>query len=149
MVITFNKRELLEFSNWNIEQSKLPRNFAVMECRGIESLINWLEFKGFKNSLNQTIKEQRKEGSCEDCYTIVDLKRNDVHIFSFEPVNGETIITIDEFNKSFPFEDVKPFDLFDLDCWLKYERGIEIKTCLLYTSPSPRDQRGSRMPSSA
>ena len=23
------------------------------------------------------------------------------------------------------------------------------ETCLLYTSPSPRDQRGSRMPSSA
>ena len=29
--------------------------------------------------------------------------------------------------------------------WLKRHRG----TCLLYTSPSPRDQRGSRMPSSA
>ena len=28
--------------------------------------------------------------------------------------------------------------------------GLEaINTCLLYTSPSPRDQRGSRMPSSA
>ena len=26
---------------------------------------------------------------------------------------------------------------------------IEDKVCLLYTSPSPRDQRGSRMPSSA
>ena len=26
---------------------------------------------------------------------------------------------------------------------------MEIKACLLYTSPSPRDQRGSRMPSSA
>ena len=25
----------------------------------------------------------------------------------------------------------------------------DFKTCLLYTSPSPRDQRGSRMPSSA
>ena len=25
----------------------------------------------------------------------------------------------------------------------------ECETCLLYTSPSPRDQRGSRMPSSA
>ena len=25
----------------------------------------------------------------------------------------------------------------------------DIKPCLLYTSPSPRDQRGSRMPSSA
>ena len=26
---------------------------------------------------------------------------------------------------------------------------LYIKVCLLYTSPSPRDQRGSRMPSSA
>ena len=26
---------------------------------------------------------------------------------------------------------------------------ISLETCLLYTSPSPRDQRGSRMPSSA
>ena len=29
------------------------------------------------------------------------------------------------------------------------ETGVTITTCLLYTSPSPRDQRGSRMPSSA
>ena len=28
-------------------------------------------------------------------------------------------------------------------------RDADIDTCLLYTSPSPRDQRGSRMPSSA
>ena len=28
-------------------------------------------------------------------------------------------------------------------------RFCAVKTCLLYTSPSPRDQRGSRMPSSA
>ena len=26
---------------------------------------------------------------------------------------------------------------------------ISVQICLLYTSPSPRDQRGSRMPSSA
>ena len=31
---------------------------------------------------------------------------------------------------------------------LSYE-GLNYNTCLLYTSPSPRDQRGSRMPSSA
>ena len=29
------------------------------------------------------------------------------------------------------------------------ERRAQLKDCLLYTSPSPRDQRGSRMPSSA
>ena len=27
--------------------------------------------------------------------------------------------------------------------------GMNVRICLLYTSPSPRDQRGSRMPSSA
>ena len=31
-----------------------------------------------------------------------------------------------------------------------FEEAIDIlRNCLLYTSPSPRDQRGSRMPSSA
>ena len=29
------------------------------------------------------------------------------------------------------------------------EAGVPVVICLLYTSPSPRDQRGSRMPSSA
>ena len=33
--------------------------------------------------------------------------------------------------------------------WLIILRGLVVDTCLLYTSPSPRDQRGSRMPSSA
>ena len=32
---------------------------------------------------------------------------------------------------------------------LSYEKALQIERCLLYTSPSPRDQRGSRMPSSA
>ena len=35
---------------------------------------------------------------------------------------------------------------------LQFESGQKVKAgqpCLLYTSPSPRDQRGSRMPSSA
>ena len=27
--------------------------------------------------------------------------------------------------------------------------GADMRSCLLYTSPSPRDQRGARMPSSA
>ena len=32
---------------------------------------------------------------------------------------------------------------------LKLDDSKKKETCLLYTSPSPRDQRGSRMPSSA
>ena len=33
--------------------------------------------------------------------------------------------------------------------WDKYVAVAHGRICLLYTSPSPRDQRGSRMPSSA
>ena len=33
--------------------------------------------------------------------------------------------------------------------WLDGTGGARFNDCLLYTSPSPRDQRGSRMPSSA
>ena len=40
-----------------------------------------------------------------------------------------------------------PSDLFDLAA-LRRELG-HLKGCLLYTSPSPRDKRQSRMPSSA
>ena len=42
------------------------------------------------------------------------------------------------------------FDLLLLDVMLPEVDGLEIcRTCLLYTSPSPRDRTRSRMPSSA
>ena len=37
-------------------------------------------------------------------------------------------------------------DLFEL---IAQAHAVSLSSCLLYTSPSPRDQRGSRMPSSA
>ena len=37
-------------------------------------------------------------------------------------------------------------DLATAHCYCEYTK---LEGCLLYTSPSPRDQRGSRMPSSA
>ena len=43
-------------------------------------------------------------------------------------------------------------DLFEIQLKDANHQVVEtqsLKTCLLYTSPSPRDQRGSRMPSSA
>ena len=54
----------------------------------------------------------------------------------------------------FIFPDSLSDDLFNIDGELDFigysERLFDLYTlCLLYTSPSPRDQRGSRMPSSA
>ena len=49
-----------------------------------------------------------------------------------------------------------PIDLTGATVRLKFRalgadtaKAVITMTCLLYTSPSPRDQRGSRMPSSA
>ena len=39
--------------------------------------------------------------------------------------------------------------LLQLETLAARRREEIFKSCLLYTSPSPRDQRGSRMPSSA
>ena len=40
-------------------------------------------------------------------------------------------------------------DLFEEVDGVSYDEAVKLYDCLLYTSPSPRDQRGSRMPSSA
>ena len=37
----------------------------------------------------------------------------------------------------------------ELKDWTSHKESFNPFICLLYTSPSPRDQRGSRMPSSA
>ena len=43
---------------------------------------------------------------------------------------------------------LKPRDDME-DSMLDFAENVQDNSCLLYTSPSPRDQRGSRMPSSA
>ena len=65
-----------------------------------------------------------------------------------KPQEGEIIAVgggaIGDDNERVPL-DVKVGDKVLFGKW----GGTEVKVCLLYTSPSPRDQRGSRMPSSA
>ena len=68
----------------------------------------------------------------------------------------ESIGSKDEFtakNKAFNRKNIEYFLLFDegnpssvINCFSKARENI---SCLLYTSPSPRDKRQSRMPSSA
>ena len=57
---------------------------------------------------------------------------------------------IDSINKKFGLSKQKPKFKGLLTTGNVGDKKIyAIKPCLLYTSPSPRDQRGSRMPSSA
>ena len=61
----------------------------------------------------------------------------------------------DKEGKDSPFRDRSVEENLDLFARMKNgefkdgEKTLRAKICLLYTSPSPRDQRGSRMPSSA
>ena len=53
------------------------------------------------------------------------------------------------YTKSIDIENLNEDNLPD-DCIIfSFKQGSSLYICLLYTSPSPRDQRGSRMPSSA
>ena len=63
---------------------------------------------------------------------------------------GRNAMSLEEAREKYPTEseNVRWFDVEDsCEGWVRVIAAIE--TCLLYTSPSPRDQRGSRMPSSA
>ena len=62
-----------------------------------------------------------------------DLESDNVRLTAIEIAKPIQIMVIDSGSESEGFESESYF----------------VTTCLLYTSPSPRDQRGSRMPSSA
>ena len=79
------------------------------------------------------------------------IKRKD----EAENVFRRTGITFNVYSEKEETEKLIPFDLIPRiltgDEWKIIQRGVEqrVKACLLYTSPSPRDISGSRMPSSA
>ena len=73
-----------------------------------------------------------------DCVHMLVNAGADVN-FSFTMGGGESGITLLHLACSSDYRIVE----------LLLENGADVNACLLYTSPSPRDQRGSRMPSSA
>ena len=66
---------------------------------------------------------------------------------------GAEVIRVDRYTENpQPSKDVLNRNRQSIAVDLKQPEGVETVlklVCLLYTSPSPRDQRGSRMPSSA
>ena len=68
-------------------------------------------------------------------------------VYAKDSVNCDTLtVTILDENGS--SSDENGLEYWNHDCGLADDE-IDPDGCLLYTSPSPRDQRGSRMPSSA
>ena len=65
------------------------------------------------------------------------------------PAKISTVYTGDVINGKKVVSSLNTSDLEPGKKHLLYFQGVQMPTCLLYTSPSPRDKRQSRMPSSA
>ena len=101
--------------------------------------------------LMKTIRE-RKNSSPDKSYTNKLLNDKNLSVAKVKEEIGELIEAVDQdSNKIHEAADV----IYHLMVYLeanniKIEDVMsELKNCLLYTSPSPRDISGSRMPSSA
>ena len=84
----------------------------------------------------------------KDGYTCTSLFNNELHIkfvfgYGKSDIKGLTI----QFGENYP---IKFSAMTDDGTSVEFENNTQVfKTCLLYTSPSPRDRTRSRMPSSA
>ena len=93
----------------------------------------------FINNTKWTDRKYKQQERVECSFNIIvqqvnsDAFQASVQVQSSRPV----------FNSNY---DSPVFNFNDRDFNFEY---VEFQPCLLYTSPSPRDQRGSRMPSSA
>ena len=87
-----------------------------------------------------------QKGYCDllevDCFQLIGADVEVSQVLQQVAGRGGLVYLVDEVEG-----DVQPVHL-DLGLVVDLLE-VEVTDCLLYTSPSPRDQRGSRMPSSA
>ena len=102
------------------------------------------------SSVGGTVFMDNNDNSVEDAG---DMTLEGVQVQLFQANVGLVATTMTDANGDYLFEDVTPgtgfrvqFENVDGKEFVEANVGGD---CLLYTSPSPRDQRGSRMPSSA
>lgn len=129
MVITFNKRELVEFANWNILQERLPQKFKIEVPKGwdINPLYDVLENLGCtknyrKSDIESVNKESQlifieklSEGSIMCCMTTLRDKADEY-----------PTIPLENIPRMLAYENIPLFTDEDIKYWLKHEKGIEI-----------------------
>ena len=117
----------------------------VKELDAKQGLV-WLTPSKFSNTYALALPEKVAQAypqinSVSDLKKVLDAESKDNHLVALDT----------EFaNRSDGLEGM--VKLYDMNLTRKNTRQMDaglVYTCLLYTSPSPRDQRGSRMPSSA
>ena len=94
-------------------------------------------YTDYKNLIPNSVQHGESSGSFGN--TVEDTSDND---------GGIQSNVGDSKNNDF-YAGTSKSDAVNTDMVCQHDHESQSLTCLLYTSPSPRDQRGSRMPSSA
>lgn len=131
MVITFNKRELIEFANWNIKQERFPEKFCFHPPQGYDfkPFIELMNKKGFSTNYLTTcyFEEDIKKGDWLACYdddagvkVLISHSKKDM------PANLPRLYQ-DKFERCLNYEKIPLLTDEDLRCWLKFEKGLTIE----------------------
>ena len=104
--------------------------FSKAQSEGkIIVISSWIEYCGSCANQMKVLQEAKKDGE------LLDIKFDNIEYFSFDVTNRDI---------------ANSFDVLYQTTLLIFKGDTEVyRSCLLYTSPSPRDKRQSRMPSSA
>ena len=144
--------ELYKQSYWNHENPQ--PNFKFIFIRKVGKLLlpdQWQKLKSYRNKAKVKIRYRK----VEKLNKLIELERNRLKDLLLTDDQLERIANhkneIPNLIRKSRMNDVEQkVDIQQLKAQLEDDLMKEILTsCLLYTSPSPRDQRGSRMPSSA
>ena len=134
---------IIEMNTPHASQNEVNANkkrFNVLNCGR-----RWgkNEYGVFK-VLGKMLKPNNYVGWYEPTYDSSSIQWDDF-VTMFEPLTMRK----NEQSRKLYLRNGSRLDFWSLGRSYNVSRGRKYHSCLLYTSPSPRDQRGSRMPSSA
>ena len=127
----------LEIQNIELESTEKVLNFLLGSAKRYSSLLiidSKIKAEEFEKSNFSFLSE-----------SVPDLKLEKITVKCTEFIENSLSV----FVKCADLLQVKQIRIPESNSPLPDPNELSIKICLLYTSPSPRDQRGSRMPSSA
>ena len=146
-------------SNFSVIKFYLNQNHAVLSLEAtLNEVEDWLQLNWKQlsvTSAGSNIEIFKGKGNPSDFIEQFDIiNMTGTHALGHTRMATESAITTEH---SHPFSTGQDLCLVHNGSLSNHNRlrevlkrnGVQFKTCLLYTSPSPRDQRGSRMPSSA
>ena len=162
--INDNAPEIVNGQAFTIAESAAPGtligNIGATDVDTVGALQNWQIESGNENSI--FILDSATGELSLDSNATLDFETTPQYTLGISVTDGinisiteDVVINISNVNEAPQFTSANSVTATELSAFnfsvttADVDSGDSLSICLLYTSPSPRDQRGSRMPSSA